>query len=124
MKDCLMSDSAATPEWEQKLAEFDERLRRLQKSEAAGPLQEAPHPQQVPAASASPLGFAYSSWAEFALSVGTAAAALGCIIAAIWGVVSLLHGDPYGLVVSFLGFFLQMAMVVVFMRVRDIKPKA
>jgi hypothetical protein len=67
-------------------------------------------------------GFAYSGLAEFALSVGTVCACLGCILTVVWAIADAAKGQGgYALIVGPLGFFLQLAMVVVFLRVRDLR---
>jgi hypothetical protein len=66
-------------------------------------------------------GLAYSSLAQIALLVGIVAAGLGSLVAAIATITALWHGDWFsGLVVGPLALFLQLAMLVVFVRVQDI----
>lgn len=66
-------------------------------------------------------GFAYSGWADMALLVGTAAAGLGCVFAVIFAVFSLIQGNLLSaLVVGPLAFFLQLAQLVVFVRVQHL----
>jgi hypothetical protein len=64
-------------------------------------------------------GFAYSTLADVALLISMFAAAIGCIVAAIGSIVSLLAGQLVnGLVVGPIAFFLQLGMLVVFLRVQ------
>lgn len=66
-------------------------------------------------------GFAYSAWADMALLVGTAAAAIGAVLAAVLAVVALLQGQfLYGLLVAPLAFFVQLAQFVVFLRIQRV----
>ena|SRR5438309_2159907 len=66
-------------------------------------------------------GIAYSRLADVALIVGTIAAGLGCLGSVIGAFVALLRGDWLtGLVLGPLAFFLQMAMLVVFVRVQKL----
>jgi hypothetical protein len=69
--------------------------------------------------------FAYSPLAQAALVVGLLWAVIGCVFAAGWAVVSVVQRDWLtGLVVCPICFFLQLALVVVFLRVMDLKPPA
>jgi hypothetical protein len=75
-----------------------------------------------PPASADPRrGIAYSPLANLALVVGIVAAGLGCAVAVLAAVAALLNGQwSNALVVAPLAFFLQLAMLVVFVRVQRI----
>jgi hypothetical protein len=66
-------------------------------------------------------GIAYSPLANLALIVGVVAAGLGCIVSVIASVGALIN-EQWGnaLVVAPLAFFLQLAMLVVFIRVQRI----
>ncbi len=66
-------------------------------------------------------GLAYSPLANLALIVGILAAGLGCVVAVIGTIIALVTGQwGTALVVGPLAFFLQLAMLVVFMRVQRI----
>jgi hypothetical protein len=78
-----------------------------------------PQPPEPPA----PPGLAYSPLAEVALVVGIVAAGIGCLLAIVAAAVALVQGEwGRALIVSPLAFFLQLAMLVVFVRVRRIGP--
>jgi len=65
-------------------------------------------------------GLAYSTLADIALIVSMLAASIGCIGAVFAGLAWLLQGDLLsGLVLAPLAFFLQLGMLVVFIRVQD-----
>ncbi len=65
-------------------------------------------------------GFIYGRLAQTALVIGEVAAGVGCIVALIGCVVSLLSGHLVdALVRGPIGFFLLLAMFVVFARVLD-----
>ncbi len=65
-------------------------------------------------------GFAYSTLADVALLVSMIAAAIGSGLAVLGTVVSLLNAQwLYGLVLGPLAFFLQLGMLVVFLRMMD-----
>lgn len=67
-----------------------------------------------------PEGLAYSGLADIALVVSMIAAAFGCVGAVIAGISSVLRGEFLsGLVVAPIAFFLQLGMLVVFIRVQD-----
>jgi hypothetical protein len=64
---------------------------------------------------------AHSTLANIALIVGIVAAGLGCIAAIVGGIVSLVNGELFtAIVVRPLAFFLQLAMLVVFVRVQRV----
>ena len=64
-------------------------------------------------------GLAHSALADIALIVSMIAAALGCLGAVIAGLVFVMRGDLLsGFVVAPLAFFLQLGMLVVFIRVQ------
>ena len=66
-------------------------------------------------------GIAYTPLANFALLVGTLAAGLGCLVAVTGSIAGLFQGEWItSLVVCPLAFFLQMAMLVVFVRVQNV----
>ena len=67
-------------------------------------------------------GFAYSSFADVALIISMVAAGLGCAAALFFAVVSLLMGSFRDSFVGFIAFFGQLGMLIVFMRVSDLKP--
>ena len=65
-------------------------------------------------------GLAYSPLADLALIVSMLAAAIGCLGAVIGSLASVFKGDFIsGLVLAPLAFFLQLGMLVVFIRVPD-----
>ena len=65
-------------------------------------------------------GLAYSPVADIALIISMLAATIGCIGTAIWGFAQILRGNfVSGLVQAPLAFFLQLGMLVVFIRVQD-----
>lgn len=73
-----------------------------------------------PDQTASKSGFAYSFVADIALIISMIAAVLGCGVAMIVAVFSLFHADLMtGLVTAPIAFFLQLGMLVVFLRVQD-----
>ena len=102
--------------------------------ECAEPLDEPPSrpaPQEVKQSGApegAPLsgpGLAYSPLAHAALVVGVLFALIGCVVSAVWAVVSVGRGDwGTALLVCPISFFLQLALAVVFLRVMDLKPPA
>lgn len=64
-------------------------------------------------------GFAYSAFADIALIISTIAASMGCIVTAYWTIVMLFSGNLYtGLIMGPLAFFIQLGLVVVFLRVQ------
>src|SRR5438445_10174190 len=66
-------------------------------------------------------GLAYSRLADVALVVGIVVAGLGSVAAAVGSIVALLHGEwSEGLVVGPIAFFLQLALLVVFVRVQKL----
>ncbi|HKB40318.1 MAG TPA: hypothetical protein VKD72_28060 [Gemmataceae bacterium] len=66
-------------------------------------------------------GLAWSPLAELALFVGTFAAGLGAVLALAAGIVALTRGEwLIALVVCPIAFLLQVAMLVVFVRVQHI----
>ena len=66
-------------------------------------------------------GIAFSPIANLALIVGTVAAGLGCGAAVIASIAALINGQwVTALVLGPLAFFLQLAMLVVFVRVQRI----
>jgi hypothetical protein len=76
-----------------------------------------------PEATGSPMratGFAYSPLADTALTISMIAAGLGCIVAVLAVVVSLLQFQLVNTVLSVVAFFLQLGMLVVFLRVSDL----
>src|SRR5690242_14418445 len=79
------------------------------------------HPPPPPALP--PGGFAYSGLAGAALAAGAVGAGLGCVLIVVWSVAALASGQVgYALLVGPLGFLMQLAMVVVFLRVKDLRP--
>jgi hypothetical protein len=102
--------------------------------ECAQPLDESPHGdtapegKQIGAPEGAPLsrpGLAYSPLAQVALVVGVLFALFGCAVALVLAMVSVARGDWFtGLLVCPIGFFLQLAMAVVFLRVMDLRPPA
>ena len=69
-------------------------------------------------------GFAYSACAEVALFVGIVCTFLGCVLTVILFVVMLGQRQWLYLIAGPLGFFMQLAMLVVFLRMKDFRPKA
>ena len=67
-----------------------------------------------------PTGFAYSALADAALTISMMAAGLGCIVAVLAVVVSLVQFQLVNTVLSVVAFFLQFGMLVVFLRVSDL----
>ena len=65
-------------------------------------------------------GVAYLRLADVALIVSTIAAGFGCLAAVGAGVVALVEGDWRGLVASPIAFFLQLGLLVVFIRIQDL----
>ncbi|MDB5340879.1 MAG: hypothetical protein JWN70_6498 [Planctomycetaceae bacterium] len=66
-------------------------------------------------------GIAYSFLADIALTISMIAAGVGCFVAFTVAIVSLLRGDLIAaLVVAPIAFFLQLGMLVVFLRVQNI----
>src|SRR5713226_1542284 len=66
-------------------------------------------------------GIAYSPLANLALVVGTVAAGLGCAAAVIASVSAVINGECVSaLLLGPLAFFLQLAMLVVFVRVQQV----
>lgn len=66
-----------------------------------------------------PVGFAYSPLADVALIISMLAAALGCCGAIYFTIISLCFGQLMsGLFVGPVAFFLQLGMLVVFLRVQ------
>ena len=64
--------------------------------------------------------FPYSPLADLALIAATFAAALGCLITLIAGVMALLNGALlYALVVVPIAFLIQLGSLVVFLRIQD-----
>lgn len=66
-------------------------------------------------------GFAYSAFADMALIVSMLAAGLGCVASIYFAVVCLLMGVLSQSLMAVVAFFLQLGMLVVFMRVSDLK---
>jgi hypothetical protein len=65
-------------------------------------------------------GFAYSTLADLALLVSMIAAAIGAFLAVLGALVSLYYGQWFnGLVLGPIAFFLQLGMLVVFLRMID-----
>jgi hypothetical protein len=72
-----------------------------------------------PLVNAKRIGIEYSAWADVALLVGAFVAALGCIAYAVAFVVLVARAEfIHGLIVAPVAFFLSLAMLVVFLRVR------
>lgn len=67
------------------------------------------------------VGFAYSTFADLALIISMVATGLGCAAALFFAVVSLLMGSFRDSFVGFIAFFGQLGMLIVFMRVSDLK---
>src|SRR5262249_33099807 len=66
-------------------------------------------------------GLAYSRLANLALVVGIVAAGFGCAVAAVSSVIALLRGEwSLALIAGPLAFFLQLALLVVFVRIQRI----
>lgn len=67
-------------------------------------------------------GFAYSPLADVALIISCIAAAVGCGVAVLVGIGAIAQGDWFhGLFLAPLGFFLQLGLLVVFLRVQQAK---
>ena len=66
-------------------------------------------------------GFAYSPMADAALVVSMIAAGLGSLVAVAAAVMALLSGQLLTAVVGVIAIFLQFGMLVVFIRVSDLK---
>ncbi len=65
-------------------------------------------------------GIAHSSLADVALMISTIAASIACLIAIGFSIIALSAGQFFhGLVLGPLAFFLQLGMVVVFLRVQE-----
>ena len=62
-------------------------------------------------------GFAYSTLAETALSVGMVCTAISSIAAILGAVILLFRGQWLGSLAFFLGFWYQLALFVIFLRV-------
>lgn len=72
-------------------------------------------------ASNSQNGIAYSRLADIALVISMISAGLGCVVAVVATVIALLHGQLFGaLVVGPIAFFLQLGMLVVFLRIQNV----
>jgi hypothetical protein len=83
-----------------------------------------PHSPLPPSAKPYEPGFAYSRPAEFCLGIGTLIASVGCVAATIASVGAIYSGAYLmGLVVGPLSFLFQLAMAIVFLRVRDLRPR-
>jgi hypothetical protein len=68
-------------------------------------------------------GIVYSPTADLALVVGTIVAGLGCLASVILSIVLFFRGEfANALILCPLAFFLQLAMLVVFVRVQRITP--
>jgi hypothetical protein len=68
-------------------------------------------------------GFIYSRMADLALIVGSVASGLGCVGTVISAIGFLLNGNlGTALILCPLAFFIQLAMMVVFIRVQRITP--
>ncbi len=66
-------------------------------------------------------GIAYSSWADVALMVGAVVAGLFCLGSAIGSVIALCSGQFLeALIFGPVGFFLSLAMLVVFLRIQKL----
>jgi hypothetical protein len=66
-------------------------------------------------------GIAYSSLADIALIGSTIAAAFSCLITIYYSVIMLLSGNLFhGFVLGPSAFFLELGMVVVFLRIQDV----
>ena len=66
-------------------------------------------------------GFAYSTFADVALVVSMVAAGLGCIVAVYLAVMFLVFGAWSQSFTAAIAFFLQLGMLIVYMRVSDLK---
>lgn len=67
-------------------------------------------------------GFAYSPLADVALIISSIAAAVGCGVAVLVGIGAIAQVDWFhGLVLAPLGFFLQLGLLVAFLRVQQAK---
>ena len=65
-------------------------------------------------------GIAHSSLADLALIISTIAASIACLIAIGFSIIALSAGQLFhGLVLGPIAFFLQLGMVVVFLRVQE-----
>jgi hypothetical protein len=79
-----------------------------------------PTPAPRPAAGAP---FPYSRWTNTVLSVGTVAAELGCLGAVVWALAAAFQGELLMCLVGApLTFVLQLALVIVFQRAKDLRP--
>jgi hypothetical protein len=80
----------------------------------------APSPAWPASAAAA---FPYSPWTNTVLSVGTVVAELGCVGAVLWAVVAAFEGDWLTCLVGApLAAALQLALVIVFERAKDLQP--
>lgn len=66
-------------------------------------------------------GFAYSTFADMALVVSMVAVGLGCVLTLYLTLTHLLRGQASKLLESAITFFLLFGMLIVFMRVSDLK---
>jgi hypothetical protein len=65
-------------------------------------------------------GFAYSSLANLALIVSTIAGAFSCLLTIYFSLIALSAGQLFhGLILGPIAFFLQLGLVVVFLRIQD-----
>jgi hypothetical protein len=66
-------------------------------------------------------GIAYSAWADVALMVGGVVAGLSCVGSVFYSLAMLIQGKfLLGLLVGPVAFFLNLAMLVVFLRIQKI----
>lgn len=66
-------------------------------------------------------GFAYTAFADLALIVSMVAAGLGSLMAVYFAVMNSILGKVVPTLTSFVAFFLLLGMLIVFMRVSDLK---
>jgi len=66
-------------------------------------------------------GFAYSTFADLALIVSMFAVGLGCVASIYFSVIYLVMGVLSQSLMAVVAFLLQLGMLIVFMRVSDLK---
>jgi hypothetical protein len=66
-------------------------------------------------------GIAYSAWADMALMIGGVVAGLSAVVAVFYSLAMLLQGNLLcGLVLGPVGFFFNLALLVVFLRIQRV----
>jgi hypothetical protein len=76
---------------------------------------------EEPHSAADVRGIEYSKWADVALLIGAIVASLFCVGTAVGSVIAIFSGEfVQGLIAGSLSFFLALAMLVVFLRVRKL----